>query len=54
VQFDEQSRTSTVVTLEHRDFDRHGDGAAAYRDALASQEGWPRIMQRYVRAAAAS
>ena len=41
----------TAVTLTHGEFERHGDGAAEYRDALASREGWPFILGRYVAAA---
>jgi hypothetical protein len=39
------------VTLEHRDFDHHGDGADDYRTALASEQGWPYILSRYAAAA---
>jgi|SRR5690606_34185723 len=42
----------TRVTLEHREFARHGDGAAEYRDALGSPEGWPYIMSKFAEAAA--
>jgi uncharacterized protein YndB with AHSA1/START domain len=35
------------VSLEHRAFDRHGEGAAEYRDAMASPRGWPYILARY-------
>lgn len=35
------------VTLEHRHFARHGEGAATYREALASPEGWPYILDQY-------
>jgi hypothetical protein len=37
----------TRIEIEHRHFDRHGDGAAAYREAMASAEGWPRLLDRY-------
>jgi uncharacterized protein YndB with AHSA1/START domain len=43
----------TRITLEHRDFARHGAGAREYRDAMASPQGWPRILERYVSAATA-
>jgi len=38
------------VELEHRAFARHGDGAQAYRDALASPRGWPFMLDRYAAA----
>jgi uncharacterized protein YndB with AHSA1/START domain len=41
----------TRMTFEHRDFERHGAGAREYRDAMASPQGWPWILERYVRAA---
>jgi hypothetical protein len=40
----------TTVTLVHDDFDRHGPEAGEYRDAMASAEGWPLILQRFVEA----
>jgi uncharacterized protein YndB with AHSA1/START domain len=38
---------ATTVTLEHRDFERHGPDAENYRAALASEHGWPYILGRY-------
>ena len=38
----------TRIELEHRDFQRHGDGALEYREALASTRGWSWILNRYV------
>lgn len=43
--FEARTPNSTHVVLEHRDFERHGDGATEYRAALASPQGWPYIMQ---------
>lgn len=40
------------VQLEHREFGRHGAGADEYRKALASDQGWPFILEQYVNAAA--
>lgn len=51
VRFDEQDPGHTMVTLTHGDFDRHGADAAAYRDAMASPQGWPHIMEQYAGAA---
>ena len=36
----------TRVTLEHRDFARHGDAGPGYRDALGSEQGWPYMLAR--------
>lgn len=37
----------TRVELEHRHVARHGEGADAYRAAMAAPEGWQRILERY-------
>jgi uncharacterized protein YndB with AHSA1/START domain len=39
----------TRLELEHRDFERHGDGAARLRDGLASPQGWPLILADFAR-----
>jgi uncharacterized protein YndB with AHSA1/START domain len=38
---------STHVVLQHTLFERHGEGAEAYREALASAHGWPFILECY-------
>lgn len=38
---------ATRVELTHGRFDRHGEGAAEYRDGLASEEGWPYLLGCY-------
>jgi uncharacterized protein YndB with AHSA1/START domain len=38
------------VNLEHGGFERYGEGAVAYRTALASPQGWPYILQCFVEA----
>ena len=48
VRFEDDGAGSTRVRLTHDEFDNHGDGAAAYRDAMASDMGWSWILQRYV------
>jgi uncharacterized protein YndB with AHSA1/START domain len=40
----------TRVELEHRGFERHGAGAEAYRDGMASDDGWPRLLAAYAAA----
>jgi uncharacterized protein YndB with AHSA1/START domain len=52
VTFRADTPARTTVMLEHRDFERHGDGAAAYRAAMASPQGWPWILDRYAATAA--
>jgi uncharacterized protein YndB with AHSA1/START domain len=52
VRFAQLERTRTKVTLTHRDFERHGEGAQAYRDSMAAPQGWPYIMERFAAAAA--
>ena len=39
----------TRVGLRHHGFERYGEGAAGYRDAMASDQGWPYILGRFVR-----
>ncbi len=47
VRFEAAGDAATAVRLEHRGFERHGDGARSYRDALASERGWPWILELY-------
>ncbi len=35
----------TRVTVTHMDFERHGEAAASYRDALGSAQGWPYLLE---------
>lgn len=50
VRFEPAGAGQTRVTLEHGAFERHGAGAAEYRAALASAQGWPFIMGQYAAA----
>lgn len=43
----------TLVDLTHDDFLRHGEGAEAYRAAMASPEGWPFCLDHLERVARA-
>lgn len=47
IHFTPEGPGSTRVTLTHEEFEHHGDGAAEYRAAMASQHGWPFILSRY-------
>jgi uncharacterized protein YndB with AHSA1/START domain len=42
-----ESADGIEVTLEHRDFSGHGEGADGYREAMGSEQGWPYILSRY-------
>ena len=42
----------TAIELEHREFARHGDGAAGYREAMAGEQGWPWLLELFSAAAA--
>ncbi|MEQ4300804.1 SRPBCC family protein [Plantactinospora sp. B6F1] len=48
VRFAPQADGSTLVEVEHRDFDRHGEAAEGYRDALTA--GWHELLSRYATA----
>jgi uncharacterized protein YndB with AHSA1/START domain len=39
--------STTRVELEHRAFTHHGDAGDTYRQAMASPQGWPFILDRY-------
>ena len=47
LRFSPDDPSGTRVELEHRAFDRHGDAGGAYRNAMASPQGWPRLLDRY-------
>ena len=47
VRFSAQGPERTLVELEHRNIDRHGDGWEAMRDAVGSPGGWPGGLDRF-------
>ncbi|XRQ08703.1 SRPBCC family protein [Actinomadura welshii] len=49
VRFTPDGDDGTRVDLFHRHFDRHGEGAAAVRAAVASTGGWGHCIAAYVR-----
>lgn len=51
VTFAERGAGQTSVTVEHSNFARHGEGAAQYRAEMASEYGWPFVLQHYLAAA---
>ncbi|MFY1674149.1 SRPBCC family protein [Plantactinospora sp. WMMB334] len=46
--FSPQADGSVLVEVEHRDFDRHGEAAEGYREALTA--GWHELLSRYAAA----
>ena len=46
VRFAAEGERATRIELEHTHFERHGEGGAGYRDALASPQGWPFMLSR--------
>ena len=47
VTFTEQGPDETLVELEHRNLDRHGDGWEGMRDSVGSDEGWDSGLRRF-------
>lgn len=47
VRFVAEGEARTRVELEHRHFERHGDGAAAVRDGVDSPNGWDTLLAAY-------
>ena len=53
VTFTEEEPGRTLVELEHRHLDRHGDGWERMRDAVSSYGGWEVGLEAFAGAAAA-
>jgi uncharacterized protein YndB with AHSA1/START domain len=51
VSFATDAPRRTRVMLVHEAFERHGADGPSYRAAMASPQGWPLILQRFVEAA---
>jgi uncharacterized protein YndB with AHSA1/START domain len=47
VRFTAESPTRTLVELEHRNLDRHGQGWEGVRDGVAGDQGWPLYLARF-------
>jgi uncharacterized protein YndB with AHSA1/START domain len=53
VRFIAEGPTITRVELEHRGFERHGDGADAVHGVVDSPQGWSYCLERFAARAAA-
>jgi len=53
VRFTSLAINHTRVELEHRHFERHGEGAVTTRDAVGGPQGWGILLDRYAAAAKA-
>jgi uncharacterized protein YndB with AHSA1/START domain len=49
VRFISEGDDRTLVELEHRNLDRHGDGWESEREAVEGEGGWPLYLQRFAR-----
>ena len=47
VSFISESPERTMVELEHRNLDRHGEGWESERDGVGGEAGWPLYLQRF-------
>ncbi|RCV87310.1 SRPBCC family protein [Billgrantia montanilacus] len=47
LRFHENGASAARLMLEHQGFRHHGEGAKEYRDAMASEYGWPYILEYY-------
>jgi uncharacterized protein YndB with AHSA1/START domain len=54
VTFEPEGEGATRVTLEHRHFERHGEGAASIRDAVSREGGWGGLLDLYAAEASKS
>jgi uncharacterized protein YndB with AHSA1/START domain len=53
IRFVPEGGDRTRVELEHRFFDRHGEGWEEMRDSVGSPNGWSGMLETFARAAAA-
>ncbi|MER8442897.1 SRPBCC family protein [Mesorhizobium sp. M1066] len=47
VRFTAETENSTRVEIEHRNFERHGEGWEGVRGGVDGDQGWPLYLQRF-------
>lgn len=47
VLFEQKDGNETQITFIHRNFEKHGNNAQSYREALSSPQGWPYILNNF-------
>lgn len=47
VRFTAEAESRTLVEIEHRKLERHGDGWEGVRDGVGSDRGWPLYLRRF-------
>jgi uncharacterized protein YndB with AHSA1/START domain len=47
VSFSEIGKQETRVKFEHRNFEKHGEHAESYKQALSSPQGWKYILDKF-------
>lgn len=47
VRFSEESPSRTLVELEHRHLDRHGEGWEGMREGVAAEDGWGKGLKAF-------
>ncbi|HET8865757.1 MAG TPA: SRPBCC family protein [Gracilimonas sp.] len=52
IRFRENGPESTIITLVHSDFERHGEGWEDMRDSVANEGGWQEILTQFSNIAA--
>lgn len=50
IRFADDGAGKCDLLLVHRDFFRHGEGWEKYRNDMAARNGWPRLIEAYVKA----
>ena len=51
VRFIAEGNDKTLVELEHRNLERHGEGWEGTREGVGGSEGWPLYLRRYTEVA---
>lgn len=46
----EDNGSDTEITFIHRNFEKHGENAESYKEALSSPRGWPYILEKFEKA----